>query len=75
MVDRSLIHFLVFLIVLLLYCLYDRHQEAERIFKIAENQQTVISQQKKAIDSQSFYIKLLESKVYESYHQDVSPIH
>lgn len=75
MADNSLIHFLGFLIILLLYCLYDRHQEAERIFKIAENQQTVISQQKEAIDSQSFYIKLLESRVYEPYNKDRSPIH
>ncbi len=75
MANKSSIHFLSFLILLLLYCLYDRHQEAERIFKIAENQQEAILKQREAIDSQELYIKLLENKVSELYYKNTSPIH
>tara|TARA_Y100000310_G_scaffold136153_1_gene135044 strand:+ start:449 stop:688 length:240 start_codon:yes stop_codon:yes gene_type:complete len=73
--DRSLTYFLFFLIIYFGYALYEQDQEAERLFKIAKDQQETIIEQNEAIQAQKFYIKLLESRAAEDYYNERSPIY
>ena len=75
MADRSLLYFLSFLIIYLGYCLYEESSESDRLFNIAKDQQQAIIEQGEAIQAQKFYIKLLESKALEDYHNERSPIY
>ena len=79
MADRSLTYFLFFLIIYFGYALYEQDQEAERLFKIAKDQQETILKQKEAIQTQQFYIQLLESQVTKDYYKNnnlyPSPLH
>ena len=75
MADRSLTYFLFFIIIYLGYSLYEQDQEAERLFKIAKDQQQAIVEQGEAIQIQKFYIKLLESRTFEDYNNKRSPIY
>lgn len=70
MPEKSLSHFLFYLIVILLYFLYDRHQEAERFFKLAVDQQDTIIKLEKAIESQKDYIELLEERVVDDFYRN-----
>ena len=71
--DRSLIYFLFFLIIYFGYALYEQDQEAERLFKIAREQQETIIKQTQAIKAQQAYIKLLEIGVQNDYYLERSP--
>ena len=70
MPDKSLSHFLFYLIIILLYFLYDRHQEAERFFKLAVDEQDAIRKLEKAIESQKDYIELLEKKLVDDFYKN-----
>jgi hypothetical protein len=48
-------------IIFLLYFVYDKHQDNERIYKICQDQEVTIQELQKAISLQQFYIKQLES--------------
>lgn len=48
-------------IVFLLYFLFDKHQDNERMYKICKDQEETIQELQKAISLQQFYIKQLES--------------
>ena len=48
---------------------YEQNQEAERLFKIATNQQETIIKQTEALEAQKVYIKLLEAQVVNSYYK------
>ena len=49
------------LIIFLLYFLFDKHQDNERMYKICKDQEETIQELQKAISLQQFYIKQLES--------------
>ena len=70
MPEKSISHFLFYLIVILLYFLYDRHQEAERFFKLAVDQQDAIRKLEKAIESQKDYIEVLEERVVDDFYKN-----
>ena len=55
--------------VVTLYCFYEKHQDAERLFKLATEQQDVILFQNKAIEKQEMYIKLLENQFIDDYYK------
>ena len=69
MPERSLTYFLFFLLIWCLYVFYEQNQEAERLFKIATNQQETIIKQTEALEAQKVYIKLLEAQVVNSYYK------
>jgi len=71
--DRSLTYFLFFLIIYFGYTLYEQDQEAERLFKIAKDQQETIIKQTQAIEAQKTYIKLLEIGLQNDYYLERSP--
>ena len=78
MADRSLTYFLFFLIAWCLYAFYEQHQEGERLFKIATDQQETLAKQTEALESQKIYIKLLEAQVVNSYYKNnksLSPLY
>lgn len=74
MSSHNLSHFLIYLIIVLLFVLYDRHQEVDRLYKISANQDEALLKFKDAIVSQQNYIKLLEVE-YIKNSQSPSPIH
>lgn len=74
MSSQSLAHFLFYLIIILLFALYDRHQEVNRLYQISLDQDETLIKCKDAIVSQSNYITLLEAQ-YIRYNQEMSPIH
>ena len=74
MSSQSLLHFLFYLIIILLFTLYDRHQEVNRLYQISLDQDEALIKCKDAIVSQSNYITLLEAQ-YIRYNQEISPIH
>lgn len=74
MSPQSLSHFLFYLIIILLFALYDRHQEVNRLHKISLDQDEALIQCQNAIISQKNYITLLEAE-YIRYNQENSPIH
>jgi fatty acid desaturase len=72
--SQNLSHFLVYLIIILLFVLYDRHQELERLYDVSAHQDDALLKCQKAISSQQNYIKLLEVE-YIKDNYDHSPIH
>ena len=74
MSTQNLPHFLVYLIILLLFVLYDRHQEVNRLYNISLEQDDALIKCQQAIVSQNNYIKLLEAEYIKNIH-DYSPIH
>lgn len=74
MSSQNLLHFLVYLIIILLFVLYDRHQEVDRLYNISLDQDEALIKCQKAIDSQDGYIKLLEAEYIKNAY-NTSPIH
>ena len=74
MSPQSLSHFLFYLIIILLFALYDSHQEVNRLHRISLDQDEALIQCQNAIISQKNYITLLEAE-YIRYNQENSPIH
>ena len=78
MADRSLTYFLFFIVIWVIYALYQQDEEADRLFKIATDQQQTIIEQKQAIKAQQLYIKVLENYHQNRYYleeSDSSPLH
>ena len=71
---QSLHHFLVYLIIILLFVLYNNHQEISRLHDVAADQDDTIVKYQQAITSQQDYIELLEAKYIQERHNP-SPIH
>ena len=59
---------LVSCLLFLMYFLYDKHKENERMYKICQDQEDVIKDLQQAIHLQNFYIKQLESMKSSSYN-------
>ena len=74
MSSQSLLHFLFYLIIILLFTLYDRHQEVNRLYQISLDQDEALIKCKDAIASQNNYIILLEAR-HIRHNQEHSPIH
>ena len=68
MADRSLTFFLGFLVLWSFYILYETKVEENRLFNIALQQEQVIKDCQKAMQSQALYIKLLETKLRNAYN-------
>ena len=75
MPEKSLTYFLFFLILYCIYVLYHQDKELDRMLNLVEKQHSVVNQQKKAIEAQSLYIKLLESQLQYDYYKNSNPIH
>lgn len=52
-----------------MYCFYEKHEYAEKLFKLASDQQSVIQKQEKAISTQETYIKFLEVQLVDGYYK------
>ena len=74
MSSHNLLHFFAYLIILLLFILYDRHQEVNRLYNISLGQDDALIKYQQAIVSQNNYIKLLEAEYINNAH-NTSPIH
>ena len=61
--------YLLSILLLFAYLLWDKHQDNERLYKICDDQQDVIDDLQKAISLQKFYINQLESSSPRSYNQ------
>lgn len=72
--SQSLSHFLFYLIIILLFILYDRHEEINRLHQISVDQDEMLIQCQDAITSQRNYIILLEAE-YIKHNRNNSPIH
>ena len=65
MVDKSLLHFTIFLCLLFSYWLYDQARYIDKVHKNMDKAAETIIKQNKAIEAQRFYIQLLEIKLLE----------
>ena len=72
--SQSLLHFFAYLIIILLFVLYERHQEVDRLYNISLDQDDALIKCQQAIISQNNYIKLLEAE-YINNARNTSPIH
>lgn len=66
--QTRLVYFVVFLIIILLYCLYKSEEENRRLYNIAEDLKFTTEEQNRLINTQRLYIEYLN-------RQDASPIH
>ena len=66
--QTRLVYFFVFLIIILLYCLYKSEEENRRLYNIAEDLKFTTEEQNRLINTQRLYIEYLN-------RQDASPIH
>ena len=69
MPERSLIYFLSFLLVVVVYCFYEKHEYAEKLFNLVSKQQEAIQKQEQAIRTQETYIKFLEVQLVDGYYK------
>ena len=60
MSDKNLLHFLIFVLIIVVYFLYDTSKENERIYHLLSEQDITIQTQKRAIEYQQIYIKQME---------------
>jgi hypothetical protein len=65
---------LVSSIFFLMYFLYDKHKDNERMYKICQEQEDTIQELQKAISLQQFYIKQLESINGLNYNKSDLPL-
>lgn len=65
---------LVSSIFFLMYFLYDKHKDNERMYKICQEQEDAIQELQKAISLQQFYIKQLESINGLNYNKSDLPL-
>ena len=71
--DRNVIYFLTFLLVLVTYFLYEKSIDNNRLYKICQDQQITIELQSEAIKKQNLYINVLN---YSKNNQlQYNPIH
>ena len=72
MVDKSLLHFTIFICLLFGYWLYEQSQHIDKLHNTMDKAAETIIKQNKAIEAQALYIKILEIKLRESeyYYSD-----
>ncbi len=68
MSDKNLLHFLIFVLIIVVYFLYDTSKENERIYHLLSEQDITIQTQKRAIEYQQIYIKQMEYYYSGSYN-------
>ena len=67
MVDKSILHFTIFVCLLMGYWLYEQSQHIDKLHTTMNKAAETIIKQSDAIEAQSLYIKLLEMKLREEY--------
>ena len=70
--NRNTIYFLIFLLLLVTYFLYEKSMNNHRLYKICQDQQITIDLQSEAIKKQNLYINILNNNYFK---QAVNPIH
>ena len=68
MEDKNILHFLIFILLVLSYFLYKKSEENSRMYQILNDQDITIQQQKKAIEYQQIYINQIEYYYKSSYN-------
>jgi len=74
--NESLVHFLIFLVILLSYFLYQESEENARFYELLVKSEETIDIQSEAIASQKKAIKQLETAyylLYNKYNMQYSP--
>lgn len=71
--NRNIIYFLIFLLVLVTYFLYEKSIDNNRLYKICKDQDLTIQLQSKAIEKQNLYIHIMHSS--KNQKLKYSPIH
>lgn len=71
--NRNVIYFLTFLLVLVIYFLYERSIDNNRLYKICQDQQITIELQSEAIKKQNLYIYMINSS--KNQKLEYSPVH
>jgi len=66
--DKNILHFLIFILLVLSYFLYKKSEENSRMYQILNDQDITIQQQKKAIEYQQIYINQIEYYYKSSYN-------
>jgi len=75
--NESLVHFLIFLVILLSYFLYKESEENSKFYKLLVKAEETIDIQSEAIASQKKAIKQLETAyylLYNKYNIEYNPI-
>jgi hypothetical protein len=71
--QKTFIHFLIIVVLVLSYLLYEKDKENLRLYKICTEQDSVIKLQHQAMQSQA-YLKYLESYYNNYYQNENSPV-
>jgi hypothetical protein len=71
--NRNVIYFLTFLLVLVIYFLYERSIDNNRLYKICQDQQITIELQSEAVKKQNLYIYMINSS--KNQKLEYSPVH
>ena len=66
--DKNILHFLIFILLVLSYFLYKKSEENSKIYQILNDQDITIQQQQKAIEYQQIYIKQIEYYYQNNYN-------
>jgi hypothetical protein len=61
-IDKNFVYFLSFILLVVVYFLYEESIENQRLYKICQDQEEVIQLQTDAIARQNLYINLLVNK-------------
>ena len=72
MSDKNTFHFLIFVLLVVVYMLYNTSKENEKIYHLLSEQDITIQTQKKAIEYQQIYIKQMEY-YYSGSYNPISP--
>ena len=73
MTQKTFIHFLIIVVLVLSYLLYEKDKENLRLYKICTEQDSIIKLQQQAMQSQA-YLKYLESYYNNYYQNENSPV-
>ena len=73
MTQKTFIHFLIIVVLVLSYLLYEKDKENLRLYKICTEQDSVIKLQHQAMQSQA-YLEYLESYYNNYYQNENSPV-
>ncbi|MAH47169.1 hypothetical protein CMI37_15180 [Candidatus Pacearchaeota archaeon] len=67
MVDKSLLHFVVFICLMMGYWLYEQSNHIDKLHNTMNKAAETIIRQNDAIEAQALYIKLLEMRLQGEY--------
>ena len=73
MTEKTCVHFLLIIVIILSYFLYEKDKENLKLYKICSEQDSVIKFQQQAMQSQA-YLKYLESYYQNQNRNNNSPI-